>query len=210
MPRVLPVAAALAFLAAGCASAPHNPVLDTYPAGVAGWTTVIYYDVHGRTARELHADMRRLGPKVDGTSFVGETRSPMRWSWQTESKGSGTCAIRQVSVSVNAQVTLPRWTPPPDTEPGLVTEWKRFISALETHEAGHKDISAKAGRAIIDRLRGLSGLCSELSSRANEVARVIVERANEEQRTYDAVTRHGLAQGTSFGVRTGASSAPRD
>ena len=206
MLRALVVSATVVCFTAACASTPHNPVLDKYPPGVAGWTTVMYYDVHGRTAAELYADMRRRGPTVDGTSFVGETRAPMRWSWRTESRG-GTCAIREFTV---AQITLPRWNPPADTEPGLAAEWKRFMAALETHEAGHKDISAKAGREIINQVRGLSGLCSQLANRANDVARGIVQRASEEQRAYDAVTRHGLTQGTSFGVRKGASSAPPD
>ena len=191
----------VAALLAACASAPRNPVLDKYPAGISGRTTILYYDVHGRTFAELRADMRRLGPKVDGTSFVGETRSPMRWTWRTESTGSASCSIRDVTVFVNAQITLPRWTPPPDTEPGLATEWKRFLTALEIHESGHKDISAKAGREIVERLRGLSGLCSTLGTRANDLARVIVDRASVEQKTYDATTRHGLTQGTSFGTR---------
>ena len=190
---------AAAFIAA-CASAPHNPVLDSYPAGIVGHTSVLYYDVHGRTLDELRADMRRLGPKVADSSFVGETRSPMRWSWRTES-ANGTCSIRDVSVSVNAQITLPRWTPPADTEPGLASEWTRFIAALETHEAGHKDISAKAGSEIVTRLRGLSGLCSQLNTRAGDLARMIVEKANDDQKTYDAMTRHGLTQGTAFGAR---------
>jgi predicted secreted Zn-dependent protease len=166
---------------------------------VIGHTSVNYYDVHGRTFAELRADMRRSGPKVADSSFVGETRSPMRWSWRTESTGGSGCTIRDVTLSVNAQITLPRWTPPVDTEPGLAAEWTRFIAALETHEAGHKDISAKAGRDIVERLRGLSGLCSQISTRANDLAKVIVDRSNAEQRAYDAATRHGLTQGTSFG-----------
>jgi len=145
--------------------------------------------------------MHRLGPKVADSSFVGETRSPMRWTWRTESIGPSSCAIRDVTLSVNAQITLPRWTPPADTEPGLAAEWTRFITALETHEAGHKDISAKAGRDIVERLRGLSGLCSLISTRASDLARDIVDRAAAEQKAYDATTRHGLTQGTSFGAR---------
>lgn len=158
----------------------------------------MYYDVHGRTLAEVRADMRRLGPKVADSSFVGETRSPMRWSWRTSSNG-GICSIPDPTVSVNAQITLPRWTPPPDTEPGLAAEWARFIAALETHEAGHKDISAKAGRDIVEQLRGLSGPCSQIGSRANDIAQGIVDRANEQQKAYDAATRHGLTQGTAFG-----------
>ena len=185
-------------ITAGCASTPRNPVLDSYPAGIIGHTTVMYYDVHGRTFDEVRADMRRLGPKVADSSFVGETRSPMRWSWRTESM-NGSCSIRDVTVSVNAQITLPRWTPPADTEPGLAAEWTRFIAALETHEAGHKDISAKAGSEIVSRLRTLSGGCSQLATRANDLAHAIVDKASDDQKTYDAITRHGLNQGTAFG-----------
>jgi len=204
--------AGVAFLAS-CASAPRNPVLDKYPAGVSGRTTVLYYDVHGRTFEEVRADMRRRGPKVDGTSFVGETRSPMRWRWRTQSMGGASCSISEVSVSVNAQITLPRWTPPADTEPGLAGEWKRFLAALEVHEAGHKDISAKAGREIVEKLRNVSGLCSQIGIRANDVARLIVARASEEQIAYDASTRHGLTQGTAFGgarFRGGSLGVPAD
>jgi predicted secreted Zn-dependent protease len=195
--RALVIAAVV--VATACASAPRNPVLDSYPAGIVGHTTVLYYDVHGRSFDELRADMRRLGPKVADSSFVGETRSPMRWSWRTES-ANGTCSVRDVTVTLNAQITLPRWTPPADTEPGLATEWARFVAALETHEAGHKDISAKAGSEIVTRLRGLSGLCSQINTRAGDLARAIVDKASDDQKTYDAVTRHGLTQGTAFGA----------
>lgn len=191
--------ATIVLVATGCASAPRNPVLDKYPAGVNGRTSVTYYDVHGRTFAELRADMRRLGPKIAGGSFVGETRSPMTWSWRTESTGAGGCSLDAVRVTVNAQILLPRWTPPADADASLVTEWNRFIAALEAHEAGHKDISAKAAREIIEQLHGMHGLCSQISTRANDVARVIVDRAREEQQRYDAETQHGVRQGTGFG-----------
>ena len=77
--------AGLASCIASCATTPRNPVLDRYPAGVEGRTSVAYYDIHGRTYAELRDEMRRLGPKTSGGSFVGETRSPMAWSWRTES-----------------------------------------------------------------------------------------------------------------------------
>lgn len=79
--RLLPIT--LAVVLASCASTPRNVALDSYPAGVQGRTDVTYYDVHGRTYGELSADMRRLGPKNNGSSYVGETRSPMAWSWRT-------------------------------------------------------------------------------------------------------------------------------
>jgi predicted secreted Zn-dependent protease len=190
--------AAIVGVSIGAAAAAQSD-LDHWPAGVVGHTTLVYYDVHGRTFAEISADMRRLGPKVADSSFVGETRSPMTWTWRIENVRGAGCSIRDVRVTVNAQVLLPRWTPPPDTEPGVLAAWNTFIAALKTHESGHKDISAKAGSEIVSRVGDISALCSDIGNRANAIARRIVDRASEEQRTYDAVTRHGLTQGTSFG-----------
>ncbi len=196
--RSLPCISGMVWLCIGCASTSHNAALDTYPVSVAGHTTVIYYDVEGTDFAELSKSIHSRGPRIDGRSYVGETRSPMRWTWRLESVGASQCSIREVAVSVNAQVTLPRWHPPEDAQPELITEWKRFLTALETHEAGHKDISAKSGREIINRLRGMMGYCGDINSRANEIARAIVEKASEEQRAYDATTGHGFTQGTAF------------
>ena len=184
-----------------CATRPRDAVLDSYPHDVIGRTSVMYYDIHGRTIAELHADMRRQGPKLADSSFVAETLSPMRWEWHVQAEGTSACAIHDPRVYVNAQILLPRWTPPADTEPGVFAEWNRFIAALETHEAGHKNISAKAGSDIVKQVSALSGSCSAIGTRANDIARIVIERANIEQQQYDAETHHGLTQGTSFGIR---------
>ncbi len=173
--------------------------LDRWPAGVVGHTTRVYYDVHGRTIAELRAELRRLGPKVGDSSFVGETRSPMTWGWRIENVRGAGCSIRDVRVTINAQVLLPRWTPPPDTAPGVLAAWNTFMAALETHEAGHKDISAKAGSEIVSRVGDISALCSDIGNRANAVARRVLDRATEDQRAYDDATRHGATQGANFG-----------
>ena len=85
--------AGLMVFSVSCASTPRNGAFDSYPVGVAGHTTVVYYDVKGRTFDELRSDMHRLGPKVAGMSFVGETRSPMRWNWRFDSTGSSSCTF---------------------------------------------------------------------------------------------------------------------
>ena len=178
---------------------PHVAEMDQFPPGVNGSTTIDYYDVHGRTLAELRADMRRNGPKVADSSFVGETRAPMRWTWKTQSEGPSTCSIKDVTIWVNAQILLPRWTPPADTAPGVYKEWLRFMTALQTHESGHKDIAARAARELQVKLRDVFASCSVISTRAGDIARAILEKAHDEQRQYDADTRHGLTQGTGFG-----------
>ena len=49
-------------------------------------------------------------------------------------------------------------------------------------------------------LRSLTGLCAMINTRDGDIAREIVEKANEQQKIYDAETRHGLTQGTAFGA----------
>jgi predicted secreted Zn-dependent protease len=152
----------------------------------------------------LRADMRRQGPKISDSSFVAETRSPMRWEWKYQTEGTSSCSIRDLRVHVTAQILLPRWTPPVDTEPGIYAEWNRFVTALETHEAGHKDISAKAASEIAQRVSPLSGSCSFIGQRASDIARSIADRVQDQQHQYDAQTRHGMTQGTMLGLPRGA------
>lgn len=210
---VWPLAAAsaipLALLAMACATAhPENPALDAFPPGVAGSTDVTYYDVHGTTARELVAEMRRLGPKTEtGASFFGETHSPLRWDWKTRHDGPN-CTVNDVNVYVRSEITLPRWTPPSDAPPALVEQWKQFLTALETHEIGHKDISGRAARDVLTAIRRLNTSCVSFSAEAKRVTDGIVTRLRVEQAEYDAQTRHGATQGATFPPRPIAGSAP--
>jgi predicted secreted Zn-dependent protease len=199
----------LALFAVACATThPENPALDAFPPGVTGSTDVTYYDVHGATARELVAQMRQLGPKTEtGASFFGETQSPMRWQWSTRSNGQS-CTANGVSVYIRSEITLPRWMPPPDAPPALVEQWKQFLAALETHEIGHKDISARAARDVLTAVRRLDTMCSSFSAEAKRVTDGIVARLKVEQTTYDAQTRHGATQGATFPPRPIAGSGP--
>ena len=185
-----------------CATShPENPALDTFPASVTGSTEVIYYDIHGRTDRELVADMRRLGPKTAaGGIFFGETESPMRWQYRTR-PDAGQCTLYAVTVRVSSQITLPRWMPPVDTVPGLYYRWQTFLAALQVHEIGHKDLSGHAAAEIIRQLNALNTSCSTLSHDVQRITDGIVAQLRDDQVRYDAETRHGATQGAVFVVR---------
>ena len=58
----------------GCATTPRNKAFNKYPAGVNGHTTLIYYDIQGRTLEDLTRDMRRLArTSVPATSELHES-----------------------------------------------------------------------------------------------------------------------------------------
>ena len=189
-------------VALGCATShPENPALDTFPPGVVGSTDVTYYDIHGRTAAELVAEMRRAGPKTSEGSFLGETQSPVRWTWQTRSSGES-CQLSSIKVVVNSQITLPRWAPPADTEPGLFAQWNTFLADLATHEIGHKDISARGAKAILGRLHAINTSCASLNEEIRRRTDGIMTATRQEQVAYDADTRHGATQGAVFSFRS--------
>jgi predicted secreted Zn-dependent protease len=197
--RRLATGICLLVVGSGCATShPENPALDAYPPGIVGSTDVVYYDVHGRTARELVDDMRRLGPQ--NGRFFGEAQSPLRWTWRTKSDGPN-CRTSSANVVVRSEITLPRWTPAADTAPGVYAQWKTFLSALETHEVGHKDISARHAREMLTALQKLTGFCSSLDTERRRITDDILARMHEEQIKYDADTRHGVTQGAVFPAR---------
>lgn len=191
-----------AVLLIACAPAhPENPALDAFPPGVSGSTAVTYYDIHGRTAAELVAEMRQLGPKASGASFFGETQSPVSWTWQSRRSGDN-CQLTAVRVIVHSEITLPRWVPPADTVPGLVAQWRTFLVGLETHEIGHKDIAGREALGILRRLQSINTYCSSVNDEIRRATDGIVSAARQEQVTYDADTRHGATQGAVFVVRS--------
>lgn len=195
-------AALLSGALAACAPKhPDNPALDAFPPGVAGSTDVTYYDVTGRTARELVAQLRALGPKTSTGAYWAETRSPMRWTWRSKPTGGGFCELTSVQVFVRSEMTMPRWIPPADTEPGLYDAWKRSMAALQTHEIGHKDISARAARQVLQQLNAVHSYCDGLSAEIKRLTDGIMARTAAEQAQYDLTTRHGLTQGTAFPPR---------
>jgi predicted secreted Zn-dependent protease len=180
---------------------PENPDLDKFPPGVAGSTDITYYDIHGRTGRELVLQLRELGPKLPSGAFWAETHSPIRWTWRTKPDGNGRCTLTQVQVQIRSEMTMPRWMPPADTEPGLYASWQKSMAALQTHEIGHKDIAARAAREILQKLNAVSTFCNGLSAEVSRMTDGIMARERTEQSAYDAETRHGLTQGTAFPPR---------
>lgn len=195
-----------ATLLVGCTPKhPENPALDAFPAGVDGTTNVTYYDIHGRTAAELIAQLRRYGPRIPSGNFWAETFTPMRWTYRRRNDGGERCSLTNVHILVHTEMVMPRWTPPTDTEPGVAAAWAQAMAGLQTHEIGHKDISARAAHEVLDRLKAISTDCDAIETVSQKTTAAILTKLSADQAIYDAETRHGLTQGAVFPPRkTGA------
>ena len=106
-----------------------------------------YFDLHGSTARELRADLSRLGP-VGETGIRGDGYTEYRIAWRfSMALNDGDCSAQDVEVDLVVTMQLPRWQPPPDASSELRETWRRFSKDLREHEDGHHEIARSAAKA---------------------------------------------------------------
>ena len=145
-------------------------VLFAAPAAADPAVTVTtnYYTVQGNSVDELRRQMNRKGPK----GFWAYTDWYVSWS--------NTCRV-----SLRIVYTLPRWRGHDDAPAGLRAKWNTFLANLTAHEKGHGTHGRNAASEI-DR------------SRCSNNPGAIVRRWANQDRVYDAKTRHGRTQGAMF------------
>ena len=93
------IRAGLALLIAACA-------LTSVQADEA---RIVYYDIHGRGARDLFKEMRAKGPAdSSGSRFPAYTIWRVSWNFRYEST-PGSCQLTGLTTSVEGTTTLPHW-----------------------------------------------------------------------------------------------------
>src|SRR5881392_248249 len=93
-----------------------------------------YYDIDGSSAGALRNQISRLGPKDEsGTSHDALTVWSLEWTYGTAQRGDS-CALRDVKVTLDVSVTLPRWTPPSTASPKLTESWRTYLRNVKLHE----------------------------------------------------------------------------
>jgi predicted secreted Zn-dependent protease len=155
-----------------------------------------YYDIDGSSAGALRDQINRLGPKDEsGQSRDALTVWNLEWSYGTAQQGDS-CALRDVKVTLDVAVTLPRWKPPSTATPRLTDSWRSYLQHVRQHEAGHRLIAERNARELMTALGTMRGTsCDKLSSDASRAAEGIVADGRSRNRAYDVETKHGQTQG---------------
>jgi predicted secreted Zn-dependent protease len=108
--------------------------------------------------------------------------------------------MRDVKVTLDVAVTLPRWKPPATASADLLKTWQAYSKAVRLHEAGHRAIAERNAREVMAALTPLRGVsCEKLSDDATRAAEQIVADGRARNRTYDIQTKHGQTQGVELG-----------
>src|SRR5881227_4174721 len=172
------------------ASAP-TPALDSAALARAALRASItareqYYDIDGSSAGALRDQIRRLGPKDEsGTAHDALTVWSLEWAYGTARRGDS-CALKDVRVTLNVSVTLPRWTPPATATARLKDSWRTYLRNVRLHEAGHRTIAERNARELMTALTPLRGAsCESLANEATRLAeRIEIGRASCRERVW--------------------------
>ena len=157
-----------------------------------------YYDIAGGSLPELVAQMRLLGPTIEGSArrYWARTTWHVRWRFTYRERGFS-CVIETVSVSLKINYTYPRWKDESGADETSRKAWARMMSALERHERQH----AQHGRdAALEIERGIGALkaqrsCALLEREANALGHRIVEQYVARDAEFDRRTDHGRNEG---------------
>jgi predicted secreted Zn-dependent protease len=204
-----PLIAAVVLLAYACGSSNPEPVSTPTPAPDSAARAALrasisareqYYDIDGSSAGALRNQIRRLGPKDEsGKSQDALTVWNLEWGYGTVQRGDS-CLLRDVKVTLDVSVTLPRWKPPATASPELLKTWQAYLKAVRLHEAGHRTIAERNAREVMAALTPLRGTnCDKLSGEATRLAEQIVADGRARNRAYDVQTKHGQTQGVELG-----------
>jgi predicted secreted Zn-dependent protease len=153
------------------------------------------YDVEGTDVPALLASLRQRGPADDSGTWAASTGWVFRWSYQPII--DVTCQVQTASVTLDLTYTYPHWTPAPATSNTLVSAWEGYLSHVELHEHGHRDIAQATATDLLQALEALPAqtTCDDLANAARATADAILTRHAQAQIAYDRDTRHGATQG---------------
>jgi predicted secreted Zn-dependent protease len=161
--------------------------------------TIIFkpYTVTGTDPKSLSKSLIDAA-ESEGLSHIARVDWNVAWRFQLDKKDE-LCRVKSANAKLRVTYRLPEWVPDGTPEPGLVTYWDQFETALWTHEYGHALIGYQVRDDILTLLNDPSQMdpsCSQLRQRLNRTAKAITQRGTDA--AYDRDTGHGRTQGALF------------
>lgn len=158
------------------------------------------YDLTGRSARQLIAQMKETGPLgKDGKRYFGKTDWTIHWRYHYETRG-GSVIFTRVSVTVDVTTIMPRRPEPANGADRMMAEWARFLAALAVHERGHAENAHRHAKQLYAVLHGRGPFSSaqELEAFVKTEGDKCIAKTTAEDDAYDKRTGHGDTQGATL------------
>lgn len=160
-----------------------------------------FYDISGRTVDDLIQDIRLNGTKWnDGKVYSAMTNWDIHYKYEVLCQ-NGRYSVKSAATRVDILYNMPRLNLT-SCAPELVGTWSDYLTHLQHHEFGHKDLAVKAASEVNEMFGTLPSFGSE-----EELAAEIAKRTEDKFRKlkeiqveYDHDTRHGETQGAVLAV----------
>lgn len=160
-----------------------------------------YFDIYGRTPRELQASILVNGPfsellqrHVNATCGWGIT-----WKFDYL-QDKGRCRINKFKITLSTVITFPRWQNPEAADDATRAIWSRASKEIQVHEDGHKANGIEAANVLARRLRGLQSFdsCEALSAEISKAGKQIYAEYSLIDRAYDRTEALKIRRGGRF------------
>jgi len=159
-----------------------------------------YYEVTGCAEKELRDKMtQNAGVWHDGKKYDSVTTWHVKWEYDHD-QAPRSCAAESFHATVDVTIRYPKWVRTDDVPQTLVDKWDGYIKSLVTHETGHRDMAVEAAADLSRAVADLppAPTCTELDRNVQALCHKRMKKLEEDSRTYDASTLHGIAQGAVF------------
>jgi len=154
-----------------------------------------YFSIGGTTLQEIEAELKRRGPKLNGTGNRHPGATRMEFTTRvTYGEQNGRCSVVAADVSVKATMILPRWTRPQrsDNETRLI--WDTLASDIKRHEEAHVTIARNHARDMeqaLLQIRNERG-CTAAQDKVNATSSRQLAAHDQEQDQFDRVESKGF------------------
>ncbi|MEP5727976.1 MAG: DUF922 domain-containing protein [Sulfitobacter sp.] len=168
--------AATGMVLAGCQSLQQSQV------------SVDYYKISGTTTAALDSEIRRKGPKINGGSHAVAIARIKMFPKVTYQVVGNNCKVESAKVTVDARVTLPKWTSRRVASAKLGEAWDNIDRYTRLHEATHVNIAFKYAKQIEDNVLALPAMtsCDRLRAKTKTVVDKYLKEHDIAQRKFDA------------------------
>jgi len=162
---------------------------------------VKYYEIAGSTARELRADLNRIGPVSEETGIRNDAYTHWYIEWRYDfDRDADSCTASNFRVNLTATMTMPHWNPPGNAAPELRELWSKYVAALRHHEDGHYNLAIGAADEVRRQLgaRNHGPNCDVLATDLNAAANAVLGDFRQREAAYDHDTDSGRRQGANL------------
>lgn len=162
-----------------------------------------HYVVYGQTIDDIQRSISDRSPvRTPQGVFAGNAKSEYQTTYRLVSISQTECALQDVAVKVESVVTLPQLAPGNLSRPAE-EEWRRYYTALRTHEYLHVESAKESARATQQWLASMkiSGPCYAARPRVRAAIEAFILKLDERDRQLDVITDHGRSQGARLDAR---------